>query len=244
MKEKQKKETLATGKLKELRNVLKDGKYETIFYLNSNLMADIIPPENEFVNDYDGVFSKNYGMEYNNYIYNMPIDYIVDANWNNNIEYTKKDVINISTISEIKCYTYNYLSGKLSNKEYILNILRNCFGFIGDNFYDLVNNKNNFFQILDDKRIKESSYIPTKIRLGDIGIHLSDGKEYIGICVGYTNKQKPVFSICIDLDYISKYSSRKINIKNIKDIKSIKNIKGFNLLYVDEGKRFFNYYYK
>lgn len=189
-------------------------------------------------NDYDGIFSKNYGVEYNKYIYNMPIDYIVDANWNKNIEYTKEDVINISTISEVKCNTYNYLSGKLSNKEYILNILRNCFGYIGDNFYDLVNNNNRFYQIVNDKRIEESEYLPTKIRLGDIGIHDSEKGEQIGICVGYDNKKNPVFSICLGLDEIEKYNNKIVKRKENF------NLSGYNILFVDKNDGFFQSYYK
>lgn len=188
-------------------------------------------------NDYEGTFSKNYGVEYNNYIYNMPIDYIVDANWNKNTEYTKQEVISISTISEVTNKTYNYLSGKLSNKEYILNILRNCFGYISDNFYDLVNGENRFYQIVNDRRVKEEEVLPTKICIGDIGIHSENKEEYIGICIGYDKKKNPIFSICIGLDIIQKYL-KKVPIK-YEEL----NIKGFNILYVDDNN-FFDRYYK
>lgn len=47
-------DSLAIGKMKELRRALRDGMDETTFYLKANMMYDILPPENEFIKDYDG----------------------------------------------------------------------------------------------------------------------------------------------------------------------------------------------
>lgn len=76
---------------------------------------------------------------------------------------------------------------KFTENEWILSILKNCFGFISDDFYDLFdNNKLNF----NECEIKD-------VEIGDIGVFGNDKDGYrIGICIGYDKKMNPVFSVC------------------------------------------------
>ena len=194
-------------------------------------------------NDSIGHYSKNYGIEYKGYNYEYPIDYLADANWNYNTSYSKYNISKISTISQIGSNNYNYLVKSLNTKEYILNILRNCFGFVSDDFYDFVNNKNNFLEIFPNA-YSNSDIIPNEINIGDIGTYVDKkGLTKIGICVGFDNKFNPIFSICTNDDIFE--------FKNIKKI--YKDMNGFNVLHIEyintknpflKNRNVFKHFYK
>lgn len=176
---------------------------------------------------------KTFGISKATQDYNKPIDVVVDINWNVNKEYNNNDKYLISTISEVKNYSINdtilEASGKFTENEYIFNILRNCFGYISDDFYNLVMGKNKFSEI----------YIH-EVEVGDIGIFWDKNKQMcMGMCIGFDKNNNPIFTLCT--------SSSKINNKSLKDYAKYKKSKfgyksneefGFNVL-VTEKKHIF-----
>ena len=188
---------------------------------------------------------KTFGISKATQDYNKPIDVVADVNWNANKEYNKNDKYLISTISEVKNYSINdtilEATGKFNENEYIFNILRNCFGYISDDFYNLAMGKNKFSEIF----IHE-------VEIGDIGIFYDNNSQIcIGMCIGFDKSNNPVFTLCT--------SSIKIKNKELKEYVKYKKGKtdyktneefGFNVLITEKKhifpiieKRVFEKYY-
>lgn len=161
--------------------------------------------------------------------YNKAIDILCDINWNNKKEYKDNEKYQISTISDVKSNAINdYLlesNGKLNGIEYIYNILRNCFGFISDDFYSLSSNKILFNEI----ELNE-------VQIGDIGIKEKNDKIYqIGMCIGYDERNNPIFTLCDSVkNGVPEYLSNRNRLKD-------KEILGYNILHI-EPKDFFDRY--
>lgn len=173
-----------------------------------------------------------YGVNYANEDYNKPIDIVVDYNWNINKEYTSNDKYLIGTISNVENYSINSTllesDGKLTENEYIYNILRNCFGYISDDFYDLSNNKINFSEINI-----------TEVRIGDIGCFYDRNHQAcFGMCIGYDKSKNPIFTICTSSNKINNKALEKYS-NSIKKQSGIdKEIEiGFNVLFVEKINR-------
>lgn len=173
-----------------------------------------------------------YGVNYASEDYNKPIDIVVDYNWNTNKEYRSNDKYLISTISNVENKSINSTllesDGKLTENEYIYNILRNCFGYISDDFYDLSNNKINFSEINI-----------TEVRIGDIGcFYDSNHQACFGMCVGYDKSKNPIFTICTSSNKIKNKALEKYS-NSIKKQSGIdKEIEiGFNVLFVEKINR-------
>ena len=181
---------------------------------------------------------KTFGISKSTQDFNKPIDIIADINWNTNKSYKVNEKYMISTISEVKNYSINdtilEASGKFNENEYIFNILRNCFGYISDDFYNLAMGKNRFSEI----------YIH-EVEIGDIGVYWDKNKQMcMGMCIGFDKSNNPTFTLCT--------SSNKINNKSLKDYVKYKKNKlgyksneefGYNILIV-EKKHIFPFFEK
>ncbi|MDO5564303.1 MAG: hypothetical protein Q4F88_03645 [Eubacteriales bacterium] len=176
----------------------------------------------KYKNIYNGIY------ECKDNLYDMPIDLVADNLWGNGKEYS--NCYDIYNLEDLKSKNYKLPTIELSENEWILNILRNCFGYIGDNFYELNNNNRICF---DEINI-------TEVVIGDIGVYGDEKTGYnIGICVGYDVNFNPIFSI-----------SASENIYKILDeAKKYKDIEeGYNLLHIEklnaETNNVFNSYYR
>ena len=177
-----------------------------------------------------------YGRYYGNGIYDVfrygyfdrPIDLVADYLWGNANETT--DGYDIYDLDDVKNYNYSVQIIELSPNEWVMNILRNCFGFISDDFYDLYNKNIINFDEIDIENVS----------IGDIGVYGNEKIGYhMGICVGYDKVNNPIFSICTTNKYL----------KDIDDyIENDLKIKGFNILHIEKVKEMnnnlFNNYYK
>ena len=187
--------------------------------------------------DDNGCYESDYSTKYDNYI-----DVLAEYMWCKNRKYNKEERLLVNSINEIKNvgaqeesiesgYTY------MTENEWILCILRNCFGFISDDFYDLLKNKNAFKEITIEN-----------IKIGDIGI-FNDNTEIIrsGICIGFDKNSNPVFSICCSNKINKKYTELNKYDKQIyNQFNEFYNIVGFNGLHIENlssKENMFNKYY-
>ena len=151
--------------------------------------------------------------------FDRPIDLVADNLWGIDSNETT-DGYDIYDIEDVKNYKYSLGIIELSPNEWVMNILRNCFGFISDDFYDLYNKNVINFEETDIKNVS----------IGDIGIYGDEEIGYhIGICIGYDKRNNPIFSICTTDKYlkiIKEYISNddKINGFNILCIENVNNI--------------------
>ncbi|MDO5564298.1 MAG: hypothetical protein Q4F88_03620 [Eubacteriales bacterium] len=175
-------------------------------------------------------------------LYDIPID-LVANNFlsicnNKNELYENKNIEKIDNIQD--AISYNYISQSIffSENHWIFNILRNCFGFISDDFYNIQENNILNFNECDIEDVE----------IGDIGVYDYDGYA-LGICVGFDSKNNPIFSICTSYDVnnkITELNSEEL-INKLKEITKNKYI-GYNILHIENikeiSKNAFNKYYK
>ena len=174
------------------------------------------------IKTYNGIY------ECNLHSYDMPIDLVADNLWGGEGEY--QDGYDIYNIDDVKTKQYKQAIIYLSENEWVLNVLRNCFGFISDDFYELCNKNRINFDKIDI----------SDVTIGDMGVYGNDKDGYnAGICIGYDNKFNPVFSI-----------SASANVFNIiNETKKYAEISdGFNLIHVEKinnsANNIFNSFYK
>ena len=133
------------------------------------------------------------------YPYDLSIDLLAESMWCTEKNRNKEEIISIDSIDAINnigalddgAYE-NY--GYLSENEWILNILRNCFGFISDDFYSL----------LDDNQINFTEIDIRDVRIGDIGIFNNEGDCNSGLCIGFDESKNPIFTICSSKQLLNK----------------------------------------
>ena len=161
--------------------------------------------------------------------FDRPIDLVADYLWGNDSNETT-DGYDIYNIEDVKNYKYGLQAIELSSNEWVMNILRNCFGYISDDFYDLYNkNIINF----EETNIEN-------IRIGDIGVYGDEEYGYhMGICVGVDKKNNPIFSVCTIDTYLE-------GVKEYINIKKSFEVSGFNILHIEDknNKKLFKKYYK
>lgn len=200
-----------------------DEKYRTVLGFRElvlNWTGSIL-----FDNNRKGVYDNLYGHSINQQEYNKPLDIIADKNWNNKKKLRNNEIYEISTVSSMSLYSIggniSESVGYLTEKEYLLCLLRNAFGYISDSFYDLSNDKLEF-----------PVFSLQNVEFGDIGIYIDEKKQFKpGICIGFDEKKNPVFSLCSNAANDSETKKIMSNInKNTKKDK----IDGYNYLHIEK----------
>lgn len=186
----------------------------------------------------DGVYECNESI----YPYDVPIDLLAESMWCIETKRDKNHSLLFDNIDDIRNIgaldSGNYVNyGSLSENEWVLSILRNCFGYISDDFYDFIDkNKINFPAIEIDN-----------VKVGDIGIFNNDEDNKAGICIGFDNQRNPIFTICTSKQIINNLVEMNNYDRQLVDILKIPNsIFGYNILHIENlnGKnRVFSKYY-
>ena len=164
------------------------------------------------------------------YLFDRSIDLLVSDIWFDSKNISKEEAMklnNVDDVLELGSVNVNMEDAiyGFNENDWILNILRNCFGFISDDFYDIAfKNINKFNEISYDD-----------LSIGDIGVYYDeDNMICIGMCVGFNNKKQPIFTICSS-------PSKNKYLKDINDIIGDDNYikdesklyQGYNFLHIE-----------
>ena len=192
-----------------------------------------------FFGEYNGIGRYECG-KYPGRFYDMPIDIVANYLWNYNYKdyLENKDIEKIDNINDALKYDYKTSDTRFSENQWVFNILRNCFGFVSDDFY----------AVQEENKLNFNECDIENVEIGDIGVYDSNGYA-IGICIGFDNKHNPVFSVCTSKEINNKMLEiDDYVIKNILNKKMKTDIYGYNILHIEDkkdiNKQAFIKYYK